>query len=57
MAEVFVSVFFLCFIKKKFKVVFCYSYCCLVKLCLTLWDPMDYSPPGSSSMGFPRQEY
>ena len=25
--------------------------------CLTLCDPMDCSPPGSSVMGFPRQEY
>ena len=25
--------------------------------CLTLSDPMDYSLPGSSSMGFSRQEY
>ena len=26
--------------------------------CPILWDPMDYSPPGSSlSMGFSRQEY
>ena len=25
--------------------------------CLTLCDPMDYSPPGSSVHGFPRQEY
>ena len=33
--------------------------CCLVtKLCLTLYcDPIDYSPPGSSVMGFSRQEY
>ena len=28
------------------------SYCCLVtKLCPTLWDPMDCSPPGSSVHG------
>ena len=27
------------------------------QLCLTLWDPMDYSPPGSLSTGFPGQEY
>ena len=26
-------------------------------LCLTLRDPMDCSPPGSSVHGFPRQEY
>ena len=25
--------------------------------CLTLCDPVDYSPPGSLSMGFSRQEY
>ena len=26
--------------------------CCLAaKSCLTLWDPMDYSPPGSSIHG------
>ena len=25
--------------------------------CLTLWDPMDCSLPGSSSMGFSRPEY
>ena len=33
--------------------------CCLVsKSCLTLCDPMDHSPPGSSGHGlFPRQEY
>ena len=32
--------------------------CCLVaKLCPTLFDPMDHSPPGSLSMGFSRQEY
>ena len=24
--------------------------------CLTQWDPMDCGPPGSLSMGFPRQE-
>ena len=27
------------------------------QLCLTLGDPMDCGPPGSLSMGFPRQEY
>ena len=34
--------------------------CChylVTSSCLTLWDPMDYSLPGSSSMGFSRQEY
>ena len=25
--------------------------------CLTLWDPIDCSPPGSPSLGFSRQEY
>ena len=29
----------------------------LLHLCLMLCDPMDYSPPGSSVMGFSRQEY
>ena len=29
----------------------------LLQSCLTLCDPMDYSPLGSSSMGFSRQEY
>ena len=28
----------------------------VAQLCLTLSDPMDRSPPGSSSMGFSRQE-
>ena len=27
------------------------------QLCLTLCDPIDYSPPPPLSMGFPRQEY
>ena len=27
------------------------------QLCLTLGNPMDYSHPGSFSMGFPRQDY
>ena len=30
--------------------------CSVTKLCLTLCDPMDCSPPGSSVHGFPRQE-
>ena len=36
-----------------------YILCCslVMKFCLTLCNPMDYSPPGSSVMGFPRQEY
>ena len=25
--------------------------------CVQLWNTMDYSPPGSPSIGFPRQEY
>ena len=30
----------------------------VTQLCLTLWDPMDYRPPGSSVHGvFSRQEY
>ena len=34
------------------------SWCCLVaKLCPSLCEPMDCSPPGSSVVGFPRQEY
>ena len=34
------------------------SICVRLQSCLTLCDPMDCSPPGSSlSMGFPRQEY
>ena len=29
----------------------------LLQLCPTLCDPMDCSPPGSSALGFSRQEY
>ena len=29
----------------------------LLQLCLTLWDPMDCSPPGSLSAEIFRQEY
>ena len=29
----------------------------LIQSCLTLWDPMDYSPTAPLSMGFFRQEY
>ena len=29
----------------------------VAKLCLTFCDPMDFSSPGSSVHGFPRQEY
>ena len=31
--------------------------CLVAQSCLTLCDPLDYSPPGSSSMEFSRQEY
>ena len=31
--------------------------CSVTKSCLTLCNPMNYSPPGSSSLGFSRQEY
>jgi len=31
--------------------------CSVTKSCLTLCDPLDYSPPGSLPMGFPKQEY
>ena len=31
--------------------------CVCAQLCLTLCNPMDYSPPDSSSMGFSRQEH
>ena len=35
-----------------------YCYCCLVaNPCLTLCKPMDWSPPGSSVPGIPREEY
>ena len=44
--------------------IFVFLYLCLccchyfvTSSCLTLWNPMDYSLPGSSSMGFSRQEY
>jgi len=30
---------------------------CACLLCLTLCGPMDYSLPGSSAHGFPRQQY
>ena len=33
------------------------SVCLVAQLCLTLCDPADHSPPGSSFMGFSRQEY
>ena len=31
--------------------------CSVAQACLTLCDPMDCSPPGSSGLGFSRQEY
>ena len=31
--------------------------CSVTQLCLTLCDPMDCSPSGSSVQGIPRQEY
>ena len=31
--------------------------CSVTQSCPTLYDPMDYSPPGSSVHGFSRQEY
>ena len=33
------------------------SYCLVAKSCPTLGDAVDCSPPGSLSMGLPRQEY
>ena len=30
---------------------------CVPQMCLTLCDPMDHSPPGSSVHGFSREEY
>ena len=35
----------------------CTALCLVAQLCPILCDPTDYSPPGSSSMGFSRQEY
>ena len=32
-------------------------WCSVAKSYLTLWNPMDCSPPGSSVLGIPRQEY
>ena len=31
--------------------------CLVIQLCLTLRDPMDCSPPGSSVYGISKQEY
>ena len=39
---------------------YCFIFVCSAKSlqsCPTLWDPMNCSPPGSSVMGFSRQEY
>ena len=33
------------------------SACVCAQLCLTLCDPMNYSPPDSSALGFPMQEH
>ena len=35
----------------------CMCVCVRAQVCPTLWDPMDYSPPGPPSKGFSRQEY
>ena len=35
----------------------CVHGCQVVQWCPTLCNPMDCSPPGSSAMGFSRQEY
>ena len=35
----------------------CVLLCSVAQSCLTLFDHMDYSPPGSSVHGFPRQTY
>ena len=42
--------------KVRFNVV-CVCVCLVTQLCLTLCDPMDCSPLGSSSMESSRQEY
>ena len=47
-----------CPLKKKWIKKTWYKYCCLVaKSCLTLCNPMDCSPPGSSVHEILRQEY
>ena len=43
----------LCALKNPEKIV----HAKLLQSCLTLWDPMDHSPPGSSVHGFSSQEY
>ena len=35
----------------------CLLLCSVAQFCLTLCDPKDFSPPGSSSVGFSRQEH
>ena len=35
----------------------CVCVCVCAQLCLTFWDPVDYSPPGSSVRGILQQEY
>ena len=43
---------------RKPRVSLCHPFVVSVaKLCLTLWDPMDCSPPSFSVHGFPRQEH
>ena len=37
--------------------VYCCCCCLVARLSMTLCDPMDSSPPGSSAMRFPRQGY
>ena len=39
------------FLSKKFLGPMCVYVCEVTQLCLTLWDPMDYSLPGSSVHG------
>ena len=36
---------------------YCVCVCSVSRLCQTLCDPTNCSPPGSSSVGFSRQEY
>ena len=45
-----------CFNKHSILLVCCCG-CLVAESSPTLFDPMDYSLPGSSVMGFPRQEY
>ena len=60
----FILEFSLLFFFLHYHNLYCIQLCCAVlclvsPLCLTLWDPMDYSAPGSSEhgWGFSRQEY